>query len=337
MTDLQSAKQLVRDCHAALDAALPGAAADVLARHTTADWHWRGYHPFYEQRGAEAVAAAFWEPLRRALTSLTRRPDIFFAGTNRIDGHASVWVVEMGHLMGLFDAPWLGIRPTGKLTVLRYATFNRVEAGRIAETAMYFDIPHLMRQAGQAVLPPQLAAHLVQPGPVDHAGLLYAPQDPVEGRATSEAITRMVEAIRIWPTTDLAEIVDELRAYWTEDMLWWGPEGIGATYTIPRYAQQHAGPFRRAFTTRVFNGHIAHICEGHFGGFFGWPNLTLTHDGGFMGLPGNPRTADMRVIDIYRRSGDRLAENWVFIDLLHWMAQQGSDLLARNRDSVSGA
>ena len=48
-----------------------------------------------------------------------------------------------------------------------------------------------------------------------------------------------------------------------------------------------------------------------------------------MGLPGNEVRADMRVVDIYRRDGDRLAENWVFIDLLHWLSMQGLDVLGR--------
>ena len=35
------------------------------------------------------------------------------------------------------------------------------------------------------------------------------------------------------------------------------------------------------------------------------------------------------VVDIYRRDGDKLAENWVFIDLLHFWKQQGLDILQR--------
>jgi len=35
------------------------------------------------------------------------------------------------------------------------------------------------------------------------------------------------------------------------------------------------------------------------------------------------------VIDIYRREGDKLAENWIFIDLLYFWNQQGVDILAR--------
>jgi len=37
----------------------------------------------------------------------------------------------------------------------------------------------------------------------------------------------------------------------------------------------------------------------------------------------------MRVVDIYRRAGDLLAENWIFIDILHYLNMQGLDLLAR--------
>lgn len=37
----------------------------------------------------------------------------------------------------------------------------------------------------------------------------------------------------------------------------------------------------------------------------------------------------MRVVDIYRRDGDKLAENWVFIDMLHFLNMQGLDVLGR--------
>jgi len=49
-----------------------------------------------------------------------------------------------------------------------------------------------------------------------------------------------------------------------------------------------------------------------------------------MGLPANGLTpADMRVIDIYRRNGEKLAENWIFIDILHFLNMQGLDVLGR--------
>jgi len=39
----------------------------------------------------------------------------------------------------------------------------------------------------------------------------------------------------------------------------------------------------------------------------------------------------MRVVDVYRKSGNKLVENWVFIDLPHWLNMQGLDVLARMR------
>ena len=37
-------------------------------------------------------------------------------------------------------------------------------------------------------------------------------------------------------------------------------------------------------------------------------------------------------MDMYREADGKLAENWVFIDLLHYLAQQGLDVLARNAE-----
>ncbi len=325
--DFQREKQVVRDFHAGLDGAAGDDIAAVMARYCAPDLVWRGFHPFHEQHGPQAVAEVFWQPLRAAFSRLQRRVDIFMAGYNAIDGGQSIWVVSMGHLMGLFDAPWLGIPPTGKMAFLRYCAFHRVAGDRITETAMFFDIPHLMMQAGLRPFPPQTAAHLVQPGPMTHDGLLYDPQPPDEGARTLAAIDFMVNDLRTWQQDMSLE--DELRRSWTEDMIWWGPAGIGATYTIERYARQHAGPFRAGFTDRTFIGHVAKIAEGSYGGFFGWPNLRLRPSGGFMGLPATGELGEMRVIDIYRRDGDKLAENWIFIDLLHFWNQQGLDVLGR--------
>lgn len=325
--DIQTAKACVLDFYSRLDNASPETLADVLRAHTSDHYLWRGYHPFHEQTSASQVAKLFWQPLCHALKHLQRRQDVFMAGRNEMDGFESIWVVSMGHLMGLFDQPWLGIAATGKLTMLRYCEFNKVQDGKITETAMFFDIPHLMEQAGLQPFAPQTAAQLVQPGPITHTGLMFGAQDPTQGEKTLGAINHMINALGDWDHE--LSLQDELRLSWNEDMLWWGPTGIGATYTIERYAQQHAGPFRAGFKDRTFNGHVCRMAEGEFGGFFGWPNLSLEPTGGFMDIPATGKRGDMRVIDIYRRGGDKLSENWVFIDLLHFWNQQGVDLLAR--------
>jgi hypothetical protein len=330
----QAEKDLLRAHYAALKGASPETVADRLAEHCAPDVLWRGVHPFHTQTGPKAIAETFWQPFLRAMSRVQRREDICFAGENTVG--PGVWVVSMGHLMGLLDAPFLCIPPTRKIAMLRYAEFNRIEHGKIIETAFFCDLIHLMHQAGLRPLPPQTGAHLVQPGPATHDGLLRGATDPQEGAQTLALINRMIGDISANSTAkEVAQPRDaspqeELRRSWHEDMLWWGPDGIGATYTIDRYIEQHQRPFRTQLKDRQFNGHIARLAEGHYGGFFGWPNLTLTPTGCYLGLPANGQsTADMRVVDLYRRCGDKLAENWIFIDILHFLNMQGLDVLGR--------
>ena len=334
-TTLQDAKAIVLAHYDRIAKATPDTVADALGANTSTNWHWRGLHPFHEQSGSDAVAQSYWAPFLTSMKSVQRRQDIFFAGRNK-DDDDDVWVTSMGHMLALFDQPFLGIRPTRKIVMYRYAEFNRVQGDKIVETASFFDLLHLMSQAGVNPMPPQTGMHLVQPGPATHDGLLFDAQDPQMGRDTLDLINRMIGDIAANSNTGDVEKPrdatpqEELQRCWHDDMLWWGPDGIGATYTIDRYVEQHQQPFRHQLGNRQFNGHIARTSEGNYGGFFGWPNLTLTPLGGYLGMPGNGTIqADMRVVDIYRRDGGKLAENWIFIDILHFLNQQGLDVLAR--------
>jgi predicted ester cyclase len=328
MGKFQDNKQLVGKYYEELDAAAGNDINRVLGRYTSDDYLWRGMHPFYEQQGADDVAEIFWKPFRRSFAPVQRRMDVFMAGKNDIDGGRTEWVCSMGHLMGLFDEDWLGIPSTGKMGFLRYVEFNRITAGKISETALFCDIISVMKQAGLEPLPVQTGAFIITPGPRTHDGLLYEPQDPDESARTLNLINRMIDDL---VGSDLESPQDELAETWHDDMIWFGPAGIGATFTRERYQEQHQGPFGAGLDDIRFNGHICRFAEGKYGGFFGWSNLTMRPCGGFMGLPATDKDVHMRVVDIYRRDGDKLAENWIFIDLLYFLMQQGIDVLKRNR------
>lgn len=333
MTNFQASKQLVRDFYSALDAADNEEINGVIQRFTSDDYLWRGMHPFYEQHSADDVADVFWKPFRTSFSSVQRRPDVFMAGLNDCDGFQSEWVCCMGHLMGLFDKEWLGIPPTGKMTFLRFCEFHRIEDGKIQETALFCDIISIMKQAGLEPLPPQTGAFFITPGPKTHDGLLFDAQDPAEGEKTLALINKMIHEL----TADYWESSEaHLGQSWHKDMIWFGPAGIGATYTRERYGKQHQHPFRAHLDDIVFNGHVTRFAEGHFGGFFGWANLSMKAGGNFMGLPASDRPTEMRVVDIYRRDGELLAENWIFIDILHFLYLQGLDVLGRMRELRPG-
>jgi hypothetical protein len=207
---------------------------------------WRGMHPFYEILGAELVVQRFWRPLRQAFKRLQRREDVFFAGANNVDDGKSSWTCSMGHFMGLFDEDWLGIPATGRMVFLRYAEFFRVEGGKIVESALFLDLIGLMHQAGCYPLPPMTGASFVYPGPRTHDGLHFSSPDPGETAKTMDLVNRMIGDLSSLNHLDDHKCPPELLARtWHDDMIWYGPSGIGASYTIDRYQEQHQYPFRQ--------------------------------------------------------------------------------------------
>jgi hypothetical protein len=300
----------------------------TLSDFTCDDYQWRGMHPFYEKSGAVNVVKDVWRPLKESLTSLQRREDIFFSGQNVYTEDDQVWTCSMGHFVGLFDQNWLGIPATRKMVFLPYAEFHRLDGKKIAETALFIDIIRIMQQAGIDPFPHQTAAAIIQPGPRTHDGLLYQPHAPKEATATLALLEDMIDDLSALNSSGNNQPPPELLARtWHDDMIWYGPAGIGTTFTIPRYKEQHQYPFRQQLGDKVFNGHVTRFAEGDYAGWFGWPNLNNRNLGGFLGLPKSDVRAEMRVVDIYRRDGDKLAENWVFIDILYYLIQHGIDLL----------
>ena len=306
MSDFQASKSLVLDLYRALDPAPAAATAEVFARFVTEDWLWRGMHPFNEKTGPEAVARAFWEPCKRAFMPLQRRQNIFFAGRNFMDGYRTEWVCSMGHLLGLFDAPWLGIRPTRKMSFLRYAEFHRIEGGRIAETALFVDIMGVMHQAGLRVFPESTGATVVTPGPQTQDGLLFDAHPEAEGRTTMALIQRMIDRLL---ATGVRTLKEDLELDWHEDMLWWGPAGIGAAYTHGRYIEQHCRPFEDGLEFLTHHGHVLEFAEGRLRWILRLPHHADEVDGRVhgphLGRRSRSRDADRRPLPPRRRQARR--------------------------------
>jgi len=333
MSNYQAAKSLVRSYTNAFDKAANDELIEVAAQFLSPAFHWRGMHPFYEIEGPKRVVETFWHPLRTSFKHIQRREDVFFAGANDADEERSQWTCSMGHFMGLFDQDWLGIPKTNRLAHLRFAEFMRVEGDRIVESALFFDLIGLMQQAGVYPLPPMTGTYFMYPGPRTHDGLLHSASAPVETSTTINLLNRMIADLTSINHLDDFVCPPELLAKtWHDDMMWYGPCGIGASYTIESYQAQHQHPFRLNLADKTYNGHVARFAEGHYAGFFGWANLENRNTGGFLGLPEARTSAEMRVVDVYRRSGDKFTENWVIIDLPYYLKQQGLDVLERLRE-----
>lgn len=310
--------------------ALPGPAiADQLARHFDSACEWHTSHPINELQGTDAIGEQFWKPFVNAFPDLERRTDIFFGGEfdGRFVGGAGVWVCATGHYAGTFRHDWLGISATGEPAFVRFGEFYRVEHGRIVEARVLLDLVGLMRQAGCLVLPPSNGLEILVPGPQGQDGLLLFDCDAADGTYTHGVLQRMLDGLMSFNQHDLASM--GMDQFWHPDMMWYGPSGIGSTRAVSGFQRHHQKPFLTAFPDRKGAGHRARIAEGNYVASTGWPSVRATHLGDYLGVPATGRPISMRVMDWWRREGELLRENWVFIDLPHLLLQMDVDLFAR--------
>lgn len=296
-------------------------------RHAVETFHAPGaaietVHPIDGASGPEAHWRRFHAPMLAAFEGLHRRVDILMAG--RFEG--GEWVTSMGYWVGHFRAPFLGIAPTGRLAYLRTGEFHRIEDGRAVESYVYLDLPELMIASGQwpVTLPPGYCGML--PGPASRDGVLLADGDPGEADRSFRIVTEMLSKLN---TPD-----EGWRPYWHPNMLWYGPAAFGSYLGVEHFAgfqrpfelcfEGWAGGSTGSGRTRHFTrfGDGAYTCSG------GWPSLSGVSVKPFLDRPATGRMTFMRVCDWWRREGDRLVENWVFVDVPHLLVQLGRDLFA---------
>lgn len=122
-----------------------------------------------------------------------------------------------------------------------------------------------------------------------------------------------------------------MHAHWSPEMMWYDPAGIGSMRRVEGFQVHHRKPFLVAFPDRKGGNHRARIAEGAYVASTGWPSVTATHAGEYLGVPATRTQIKMPVMGWWRVAEGMLSENWVFIDLPHLMLQMGVDLLARAR------
>ncbi len=334
MGKYQESRDHVRAYFEEMEKCSPDDAVKVLQKYMAIDFMWEGVYPFMHQTGAEAVAETFWKPLKKSLKNMQRRQDVFMAGTAWEDN--KTWVMSMGQFMGLFDEDFLGIRRTCKMQHLQYFEFSCLENGKIIRSAIFVDILGLMKEAGQYPLMAETGNYFVYPGPRDHNGLHY---NDAEDEAAAEAhaaktfdivlqVSKRSSTLKNTNTPPL----DYLRYDFAEDMIWYGPCGVGASYTIPRYQEQHRLPYRLYNSDIKGAGEIGgYFAEGDFLCFF--THMALTPEGGWLGMPGSNRNVFLHAdLDVYYVKDGKISENWCFFDIPHWLSLQGVDIFKRTAE-----
>ena len=304
----------------------PGAVKAALAATFGDEALLRLCHPFGDQVGPDAFYATCLGPLHRAMPDLERRDMILVAGTTP---EGQDWIGAMGNYMGTFTRSFLGIPPTGHLAHMRYHEYFRLEAGRVTEMQMIWDIPELMMQAGAWPMAPQLGKFLCTPAPMPGGGLTATGP----GDAALKIVTDMLADLCRHPAEGGPDVMN-LATHWHPRFNWYGPAGIGTTRGLAGFRHWHQIPFLRAMPDRKLDAMgdlMSHwLAEGDFVCETGWPNMRVTITGdGWMGIAPAGQNVFLRSLDFWRVEDGLIRENWVLVDLLDVYDQIGVKVFDR--------
>ena len=184
-----------------------------------------------------------------------------------------------------------------------------------------------MRQIDYRALPPSNGVEEgIVPGPSTKDGVLLVETDTVNSQSSVNLVGAMISGLMKYDQVSLDSM--EQHKYWhPKKMMWYGPSGIGTTSGLQGFEDHHQRPFLQAFPNRKGGNHIAHFGDGNYASTTGWPSISATHEGSYLGMPASGKQITMRVMDWWRREDDSLIENWVLIDLIDLFMQLGVDLL----------
>lgn len=297
----------------------------------TPDCQWDMSHPINGLRGPDEVAEGFFLPLQRALNHVHRRDEIFIGGQNR-RAEGGKWIASITHYVGNFCQPFLGIRPSDHLAFLRAGEFYRLEKGRIAQARIILDLPDLMRQAGRMPFAGSYGLETLFPGPATHDGVLPGQGN---GAASLDLVERMLGALHVFDPKTMSSPQQTGRdGTWHDNMMWYGPAGIGSNFRWEGFVKDHREAFLHAFPDRKGGNHYCRIGDGDYAAVSGWPSMTMTFQGDYLGIKADGRPLTLRVMDFYRCQQQRIIENWVLLDYTELCAQMGVDLIARSNEMV---
>ena len=289
-------------------------------------------HPINQQHGRDAAVANLWQPFLRAFPGLRRECYVFISG----QFNSKDWVASTGVFSGAFARDWLGIPASGTMTTIRFGEFCALHEGKIVENYLLLDLVDVMRQAGFRVLPLSPGDENYFPPSTGASGVLLASQDERESKSSLQLVEAMIGGLGQFDGADATKM--NQTDFWSPQMHWYGPCGIGASCNRQEYERNHQTPFltafpdRKGFTHPDGGTHKARFAEGHFVASTGWPSVRATHLGEYLGTPATGKRISMRVMDFWRRENNLLMQNWVFIDLPELFLQFDVDLFARMRD-----
>lgn len=138
--------------------------------------------------------------------------------------------------------------------------------------------------------------------------------------AAKDLVSRMVDGLN-------EHVIEGMETFWSDDMQWYGPAGIGTKANLQAFQTEHQQPFLHAFPNKNANDEIR-IAEGDYVAAKGYQQVT--HKGNYLGIPATGKEMQIKYMDFWRAEerpeGMKLVENWVMIDLWDFLEQTGYDV-----------
>jgi len=304
---------------------------DQINDYVNEDVKWYVSAPINELQNTSKMLEQFWQPLHRALPDIERKP--FINIENNYKGQK--WLASTGYFVGTFTEDLFDIPATNRTLYLRYTELVQVENNKINECYIILDFIDAMNQAGVNPLRNSLGHEgLIMP-PSTMDGLIRPQVSESESEASKQLVLNMLEELGKFDGKSLQSM--QLQNFWHSDFMWYGPAAIGTTRGIEGFRANHQGPFVFSFPDRSVDHKATLIAEGNYVATGGWPHMHGTHSvGGWLGLPPCNKELSLRVMDIWRREGELLKENWVAIDIIDMCMQMGLDVFAMMKQQFQG-
>lgn len=321
-----------------------GASSDnidsILSKYYHNDIDWHGPQPFNDISGRKDVVETFYKPLIQAVPDLQKYAYIHFGGTDPLFPKDE-WVVSSGNYLGTFQKDWLGIPCNQRSFWMRYIEYNKVVDGKIVQTYMLIDIMDFIRQAGVKFMQSP-GAEINVPGPSTLDGVIMNEVNSADTEKTFKLVEDMCwKALMSFKEKGQGKM--GLENYMIEDFMWYGPCGIGSTRGLKGFEKCHQDPFLKSVPDRTYPNRTTDeknapfFAEGNYAGYIWWSGFEATHTGNdWLGMSATGRKLNIRCADIYRRDAveNKLAENWVLLDIIDILMQMGINVFDRLKNDM---
>jgi len=212
------------------------------------------------------------------------------------------------------DKPWVKIRDLD---------FYLLEGNRIKINWCIIDVVDLFEQVGYKVLPPAPMQTQGYLPPKAMAGFPAPLSAHVTPEDTAEATALWTEAVK----EDYLLNVNGAR-HWADDLVWYGPGGVGTARSRNEYQKHFLMPLHAAFSDLNMQTDLI-LCEGGFcGAHF---VLYGTHTGEWLGEKPTGKRVPIRCGAHAHILHGKIVEGWLIMDIPRAFAAIGVDFYARAR------